>query len=573
MWCKSSCQKWLVAVAILFVQHAVLAQEISGNDNGSGKHVFGTELPAGYVARQENLRSFFGAVSAHLGKSIIVSKLAAGKQISGNFDLSIGDIVSKVSRQLGLVTYYDGNAIYIYDASETKNSVIKLKNASPKVLTQFLKKSGLADPRYPLRGDGVDTFYLSGPPIYIDLVTQAAQFIDSQDDEKLDNQRVEVIKLNNTFVTDRAYTRRDEDIVIPGIATIVERLLDAGVPSGRAPQQRKKESSAAGLLDASINAPVTEMVLQQSNDDVPMKLPQAGKISVIAYPETNSLLVKGTVEQIRFVRNLVETLDEEKRHVELALWIIDLQKDDLDQLGVNWQGAISLGSQFSAGLNAGTALNSFSTLESTQFIASVLALTRENKAQIVSRPVLLTQENTPAMFDNNRTFYTRLLAERAVDLQKVTYGTLVHVLPRFTSKNEIELSLNIEDGSEVANTDSTRKDELPTVGRTKISTVARVPQGKSLLVGGYTRGETGENIGKIPLLGDLPFIGGAFRYRQSLNKNTVRVFLITPREINEGIGIDAGNMQESVEFEALIKKMDKTRELARVPQENLFNGS
>src|SRR5450830_303893 len=573
MWCKSSCQKWLVAVAILFVQHAVLAQEISGNDNGSGKHVFGTELPAGYVARQENLRSFFGAVSAHLGKSIIVSKLAAGKQISGNFDLSIGDIVSKVSRQLGLVTYYDGNAIYIYDASETKNSVIKLKNASPKVLTQFLKKSGLADPRYPLRGDGVDTFYLSGPPIYIDLVTQAAQFIDSQDDEKLDNQRVEVIKLNNTFVTDRAYTRRDEDIVIPGIATIVERLLDAGVPSGRAPQQRKKESSAAGLLDASINAPVTEMVLQQSNDDVPMKLPQAGKISVIAYPETNSLLVKGTVEQIRFVRNLVETLDEEKRHVELALWIIDLQKDDLDQLGVNWQGAISLGSQFSAGLNAGTALNSFSTLESSRFIASILALTRDNKAQIVSRPVVLTQENTPAMFDNNRTFYTRLLAERAVDLQKVTYGTLVHVLPRFTSKNEIELSLNIEDGSEVANTDSTRKDELPTVGRTKISTVARVPQGKSLLVGGYTRGETGENIGKIPLLGDLPFIGGAFRYRQSLNKNTVRVFLITPREINEGIGIDAGNMQESVEFEALIKKMDKTRELARVPQENLFNGS
>src|SRR5450830_934205 len=573
MWCKSSCQKWLVAVAILFVQHAVLAQEISGNDNGSGKHVFGTELPAGYVARQENLRSFFGAVSAHLGKSIIVSKLAAGKQISGEFNFAAGDIISKVSRQLGLVTYYDGNAIYIYDASETKNSVIKLKNASPKVLTQFLKKSGLADPRYPLRGDGVDTFYLSGPPIYIDLVTQAAQFIDSQDDEKLDNQRVEVIKLNNTFVTDRAYTRRDEDIVIPGIATIVERLLDAGVPSGRAPQQRKKESSAAGLLDASINAPVTEMVLQQSNDDVPMKLPQAGKISVIAYPETNSLLVKGTVEQIRFVRNLVETLDEEKRHVELALWIIDLQKDDLDQLGVNWQGAISLGNKFSAGLNSGTPLNSFSTLESSRFIASILALTRDNKAQIVSRPVVLTQENTPAMFDNNRTFYTQLLAERAVQLEKVTYGTMVNVLPRFTAKDEIELSLNIEDGSEVQRNETDAAGTLPTVGRTTISTVARVPKGKSLLVGGYTRGESGQYVGKIPLLGDLPLVGGAFRYRQTLNKNTVRVFLIRPREITEGMDLSSENIEEAVEFETLIRQMDKTRETARQQQESLFNGS
>src|SRR5450830_1352879 len=294
MWCKSSCQKWLVAVAILFVQHAVLAQEISGNDNGSGKHVFGTELPAGYVARQENLRSFFGAVSAHLGKSIIVSKLAAGKQISGNFDLSIGDIVSKVSRQLGLVTYYDGNAIYIYDASETKNSVIKLKNASPKVLTQFLKKSGLADPRYPLRGDGVDTFYLSGPPIYIDLVTQAAQFMDSQD-AGMGNQHVEVIKLNNTFVTDRAYTRRDENIVIPGIATIIEKLLSGD--QRQAVPMLLKNSAEPPFLDAAIDRlnEADANDLSRKKTDNKIRSQASSNIRVIAYPETNSLLVKGTV--------------------------------------------------------------------------------------------------------------------------------------------------------------------------------------------------------------------------------------------------------------------------------------
>lgn len=226
-----------------------------------------------------------------------------------------------------------------------------------------------------------------------------------------------------------------------------------------------------------------------------------------------------------------------------------------------------------AGINVGSGLNSFSTLESTNFIASILALTRDNKAKIVSRPVLLTQENTPAMFDNNRTFYTPLIAERAVELQNVTYGTLVHVLPRFTQKDEIELSLNIEDGSEVASSDSAEKNTLPTVGRTTISTVARVPKGKSLLIGGYTRGESGENIGKIPLLGDLPLIGGAFRYRQAQNKNTVRLFLIKPREIVSALDIEAENLDESIEIEELIKKMDKTRDIARVPQENLFNGS
>src|SRR5450830_672388 len=575
-WNISGSSRWLVAAAFLSAHPLVSALDVGAANRKL--NVAGGDLAAGYVARQENMRAFFGGVSSYIDKPIIVSKLAAGKQISGEFNFSAGDIISKVSRQLGLITYYDGNAIYVYDASETRNSVIKLKNVTPKALTSFLKKSGLADPRYPLRGDGIDTFYLAGPPIYVDLVTQAAEFMDSQD-AGMGNQHVEVIKLNNTFVTDRAYTRRDENIVIPGIATVVEKLL-AGETAQAAPVVTKS-NSATSLLDTQIDrAPVLpgEAAANAAANanrpaDATAKPQPAGNIRIIAYPETNSLLVKGTAEQIRFIRNLVEALDEQKRHVELALWIIDLQKDDLDQLGVNWQGAISLGNKFSAGLNSGTPLNSFSTLEGNKFIASILALTRDNKAQIVSRPVVLTQENTPAMFDNNRTFYTQLLAERAVQLEKVTYGTMVNVLPRFTAKDEIELSLNIEDGSEVQRNETDAAGTLPTVGRTTISTVARVPKGKSLLVGGYTRGESGQYVGKIPLLGDLPLVGGAFRYRQTLNKNTVRVFLIRPREITEGMDLSSENIEEAVEFETLIRQMDKTRETARQQQESLFNGS
>jgi type III secretion protein C len=527
---------------------------------------------AGYIARQENMRSFFGGVSSHLGKPIIVSKLAAGKQISGEFNLAADDIVSAVSRQLGLITYYDGQAIYVYDASETRNAVITLKNIAPRALRAFLRKSGLADPRYPLRGDGAGAFYVAGPPIYVDLVTRTAESMDKQNAGP-DTQQVEVIKLNNTFVTDRAYTRRDENIVIPGIATVIEKLLDDQL--GQAAPTMQESARDTPLPDAPFDraAGLAPEPAGYQPAGLPTQNRPADNIHIIAYPETNSLLVKGTAGQIRLIRTLVSALDEEKRHVELALWIIDLEKDDLDQLGVNWRGSISIGNKFGAGLNSGASLNSFSTLEGTQFIASILALMRENKAQIVSRPVLLTQENTPAMFDNNRTFYTPLIAERAVELQQVTYGTLVHVLPRFTAKGEIELSLNIEDGSEVPRSESGSDQMLPTVGRTKISTVARVPKGKSLLVGGYTRGESGEHMGKIPLLGDLPLVGGIFRYRRLLNKNTVRIFLIRPREITEGIDLDVENLNEAVELETLIRNMDKTGETARQPQGGLYDGS
>jgi type III secretion protein C len=165
-----------------------------------------------------------------------------------------------------------------------------------------------------------------------------------------------------------------------------------------------------------------------------------------------------------------------------------------------------------------------------------MALERTNRANVVSRPVILTQENVPAIFDNNRTFYAPLVGERSVDLQHVTYGTLVSVLPRFAQADEVEMSLNIEDGNEVENPgQGERPNSLPTVGRTRISTVARVPQGKSLLVGGFTRDDHSEQIGRIPVLGSIPWIGRLFSYRQNRSANTVRVFLIQPKEILDAL--------------------------------------
>jgi type III secretion protein C len=254
----------------------------------------------------------------------------------------------------------------------------------------------------------------------------------------------------------------------------------------------------------------------------------AGNIRVVAYPDTNSLLVKGLPEQVRFIENLVAVLDQPKRHVELSLWIIDLHKDELNQLGINWQGSVKVGGQFAASLNAGSA----TTLDGVSFVTQVMALERTNRANVVARPVILTQENVPAIFDNNRTFYAPLVGERSVDLQHVTYGTLVSVLPRFARADEIEMSLNIEDGNEVEKTgEGEHPSALPTVGRTRISTVARVPQGKSLLVGGFTRDDHSEQIGRIPVLGSIPWIGRLFSYRQNRSANTVRVFLIQPKEI------------------------------------------
>ncbi|PRP70958.1 EscC/YscC/HrcC family type III secretion system outer membrane ring protein [Chromobacterium amazonense] len=494
----------------------------------------------GYVAKNDNLRSFFDALGAQLKKPVIVSKLAARKQVSGEFDLSGSQaLLDKLSLQLGLVWYHDGQAIYIYDASETRNAVVSLHNVTLSSFNEFLRRSGLYDRRYPLRGDDRNgTFYVSGPPVFVDLVVNAAGFIDKQNNGlELGRQKIGVVRLNNTFVSDRSYQLRDQKIVIPGMATVIDKLLQG--------EEKPLQNDSTGVAAQSNDIPdMPEFPTGtgakppaytggRSLSEALRQEVAAGDIKVIAYPDTNSLLVKGTTEQVRFIEKLTAALDVAKRHVELSLWIVDLDKGDLGQLGINWSGAIAVGA---AGQKLGVSLNQdasiMSTLDGSRFIASVMALEQQDKANVVSRPVVLTQENVPALFDNSRTFYAKLVGERNASLQSVTYGTLVSVLPRFSSDGQIEMSLNIEDGREVKSADEAME-ALPEVGRTFISTVARVPQGKSLLIGGYTRDANVERINKIPLLGSLPVVGGLFRYRSQNQSNTVRLFLIQPREIGD----------------------------------------
>ena len=124
----------------------------------------------GYSAKKESLRTFFDAISSRLNKPIIVSQRAASKQISGEFDLSNPQILlERVATQ----------TIYIYDNGETKSVVLSLRYVSLDAFNNFLRKAGLYDRRFPLRGDH-GTYYVSGPPIFVVLLINTAKFIEKK---------------------------------------------------------------------------------------------------------------------------------------------------------------------------------------------------------------------------------------------------------------------------------------------------------------------------------------------------------------------------------------------------------
>ncbi len=123
-------------------------------------------------------------------------------------------------------------------------------------------------------------------------------------------------------------------------------------------------------------------------------------------------------------------------------------------------------------------------------------------------------------------------------LEEVTYGTLLRIVPRivgdrFVERPEISLSLHLEDGSQISNASF---DGVPSVRKTEISTLATVKQGQSLLIGGVYRDAVSRKLRKVPLLGDIPYLGELFRSTTDTTSRTVRLFIIEPRIVVDGIG-------------------------------------
>ncbi|MCK8339547.1 secretin N-terminal domain-containing protein, partial [Erwinia amylovora] len=62
-------------------------------------------------------------------------------------------------------------------------------------------------------------------------------------------------------------------------------------------------------------------------------------VNIVAYSDTNSLLVMGTERQVSFVEDLIRAIDIAKRQIQLSLWIIYISKEDINELGVQWSGS------------------------------------------------------------------------------------------------------------------------------------------------------------------------------------------------------------------------------------------
>ncbi|WP_434524028.1 type III secretion system outer membrane ring subunit SctC [Photorhabdus asymbiotica] len=495
--------------------------------------------PYNYLAKGESLRDVLVNFGANYEASVIVSDKVTD-QVSGHFEHEgPQEFLQHLSSLYNLVWYYDGSVLYVFKNSEIQSRLLKLEQTNATELKQVLKRAGIWESRFGWRPDSNNQLvYVSGPPRYLELVDQTASALEQQSllrSEKTGALTIEIFPLKYASVVDRKIQYRDTNIEAPGIATILSRLLS----------------------DANVTTVTGEMSSSTGGN-------HSSRAVIQAEPSLNAIIVRDNPERMSMYTHLINALDKPSARIEVALSIVDINADNLSELGVDWQVGINTGPRHIIDIttsarekekNGGkgesigsTALGSLVDRRGLDYLlAKITLLESKGSAQVVSRPTLLTQENTQAVIDHNETYYVKVEGERVAELKSLTYGTMLRMTPRVIKIGdtpEISLNLHIEDGNQKPN--SSGLGGIPTINRTIVDTVARVGHGQSLLIGGIYRDEMSETVRKVPFLGDIPYLGVLFRTTTEQVRRSVRLFIIEPRLIDSGVAnyLALGNGQD-----------------------------
>jgi general secretion pathway protein D len=186
-----------------------------------------------------------------------------------------------------------------------------------------------------------------------------------------------------------------------------------------------------------------------------------------------------------------------------------------------------LGKLTASGINFGAMVRAIRGDAHTNIIATPSALTMDNQeaeikvAQEV--PFLTGEFQTPSSGNSSNPFAT---------IQRQEVGTILKVTPQIAAEgNLVVLKLSIESSS--VEPTSVSSVDITTNKRT-ISTSVLVEDGGIIVLGGLIRDSASRNEQRVPLLGNIPLLGLAFKTRdRSATKSNLMIF-IRPQILRDG---------------------------------------
>jgi len=209
------------------------------------------------------------------------------------------------------------------------------------------------------------------------------------------------------------------------------------------------------------------------------------------------------------------------------------------------------------------------TLLGEDFTATLRAIAQNGKAQLLSRPSVLARNNQPATIQigqdvpliTNVRYDTFGNAINSVTYQPV--GIILHVTPFITGDGLVQMIVQpstsaLDPSSSIPISAGV---SAPVIDVRSADTVVLTPDGQPVVIGGLMRNDSGEIITKIPLLGDIPFLGYFFKHKTTSSAKTELLIFLTPHVI--AAPTQLAGMSEKEKEHMLIPKSYSEQELDR----------
>lgn len=249
------------------------------------------------------------------------------------------------------------------------------------------------------------------------------------------------------------------------------------------------------------------------------------------------------------------TIDTPARQILIEAMVLEISETGLDELGVRWElearipddplsnlETLRVGALPDLGGIAPTVDLSATNIFG-HFKLQLQALVREGQAEILSRPSVLTLDNRQASLRVGEELPVATSASGlrggdriSFDFKYIPVGILLNVRPRIAADGE-EISMQIDGivSAEVPGEELVIRDtggeivaEAPKIATRRVQTYGRIANNTPFIIGGLVAKDETSQRDKVPLLGDLPWVGGLFRSDETRRLKREVIIVITP---------------------------------------------
>ena len=245
-------------------------------------------------------------------------------------------------------------------------------------------------------------------------------------------------------------------------------------------------------------------------------------------------------ENLDAIGNYLELIQNAvHRQVVIEARIIEVKLNDNFRAGVDWSAILGNTGNIAqtAGGAASGALN-FSVSHGG-FEALIQTLSTRGEVNVLSAASISTLNNQPAVFrvGTQDVFFittnevdpdTGQVIRSSTQPATINEGVVLDVTPQISSDGIISMNIHPTITERTGQATSPDGNTVPIVDVRETDTVLRVVAGDTIFIAGLISDRTLENATKVPILGDLPLVGGIFRGVERETRKSDMVILLTP---------------------------------------------